>query len=126
MNYWDIIILGYLIGITIVGFWVLKRVIDYFPEWITQLIRENIEKLMNDKEIYDSIVDYISKIGKESMQNITGQSGRKPAGLLELIIPAIFNRFTGQGNQGNPGNQEQSKKLPEKPAERIINPFQKK
>ncbi|MEM3265718.1 MAG: hypothetical protein QXH07_07170 [Thermoplasmata archaeon] len=124
MNYWDIIILGYLIGITIVGFWVLKRVIDYFPDWITQLIRENVEKLMNDKEIYDSIVDYITKLGKESMQNITGQSGRKPAGLLEMIIPAIFNRFTGQGNQGN---QEQPKKLPEKPIiERVVNPFQKK
>ncbi|MEM4067631.1 MAG: hypothetical protein QXV17_12320 [Candidatus Micrarchaeaceae archaeon] len=125
MDYFAFASLVYLIGVTIFAGYVLNRLIQRIPDIVQNEIKNAIEDILNDKELYDEITKYLQGLAKGTIQSINPMPRSK--GLLGDLLPMIISRFIpiGSRESENPENQEKSQKKPEK-SERIINPFQKK
>ncbi|MEM4067705.1 MAG: hypothetical protein QXV17_12690 [Candidatus Micrarchaeaceae archaeon] len=127
MDYFALASLVYLIGITLFAGYVLNRLIQRIPDIVQNEIRNAIEDILNDKELYDEITRYLQGLAKGTMQSINPMP--RSRGLLGDILPMILSRFIPIGPRSespeNPENQEKPQKKPEKP-EKVINPFQKK
>ncbi|MEM3845907.1 MAG: hypothetical protein QXU98_09420 [Candidatus Parvarchaeota archaeon] len=117
----------YLVSITILAGYVLNRLVQRIPDIVQNEIRNAIEDILNDKQLYDEITKYLQGLAKGTMASINPMPRSK--GLLGDLLPMILSRFIPIGprteNPENPENQEKAQKKPEKP-ERVINPFQKK
>ncbi|MEM3872601.1 MAG: hypothetical protein QXE05_08590 [Nitrososphaeria archaeon] len=126
MDYFSLASLIYLIGVTIFAGFVLNRLIQRIPDIVQNEIRNAIEDILNDKQLYDEITKYLQGLAKGTMASINPMP--RSRGLLGDILPMILSRFIPIGPRSeseNPENPEKSEKKPEKP-ERVINPFQKK
>ncbi|MEM3873325.1 MAG: hypothetical protein QXE05_12265 [Nitrososphaeria archaeon] len=127
MDYFALASLIYLVGITIFAGYVLNRLVQRIPDIVQNEIRNAIEDILNDKQLYDEITKYLQGLAKGTMASINPMPRSK--GLLGDLIPLIFSRFIPIGprteNPENPENQEKPQRKPEKP-ERVINPFQRK
>ncbi|MEM3872838.1 MAG: hypothetical protein QXE05_09805 [Nitrososphaeria archaeon] len=125
MDYFALASLVYLIVITIFAGYVLNRLVQRIPDIVQNEIRNAIEDILNDKQLYDEITKYLQGLAKGTMASINPMP--RSRGLLGDLLPMILSRFIpiGPRESENSENPEKSEKKPEKP-ERVINPFQKK
>ncbi|MEM4067695.1 MAG: hypothetical protein QXV17_12640 [Candidatus Micrarchaeaceae archaeon] len=126
MDYFALASLIYLVGISVFAGYVLNRLVQRIPDIVQNEIRNAIEDILNDKQLYDEITKYLQGLAKGTMSSLNPMP--RSRGLLGDLLPMILSRFIPIGPRSeneNPENPEKSEKKPEKP-ERVINPFQKK
>ncbi|MEM4067506.1 MAG: hypothetical protein QXV17_11695 [Candidatus Micrarchaeaceae archaeon] len=126
MDYFALASLVYLVVLTVFAGFVLNRLIQRIPDIVQNEIRNAIEDILNDKQLYDEITKYLQGLAKGTMASINPMP--RSRGLLGDLLPMILSRFIPIGPRSeneNPENPEKTEKKPEKP-ERVINPFQKK
>ncbi|MEM4067516.1 MAG: hypothetical protein QXV17_11745 [Candidatus Micrarchaeaceae archaeon] len=81
----------YLVGITIFAGYVLNRLIQRIPDIVQNEIRNAIEDILNDKQLYDEITKYLQGLAKGTMASINPMP--RSRGLLGDLLPMILSRF---------------------------------
>ncbi|MEM4067641.1 MAG: hypothetical protein QXV17_12370, partial [Candidatus Micrarchaeaceae archaeon] len=70
MDYFSLASLIYLVGITLFAGYVLNRLIQRIPDIVQNEIKNAIEDILNDKELYDEITKYLQGLAKGTIQSI--------------------------------------------------------
>ena len=118
MNPFEISLLFVILGIQIFEFIfvlnILKKLINSMQERIHEILKEEISELLNDKELYDSLKDYLGSLG----QGIITKLQPKGSNNLVQLISAVLQKFI-------PEPKEETSKTENLPGKVLRNPFTK-
>jgi len=119
MNAFEISLLFIILGFQVFEFVfvlnIIKKVINSFEDRFHDMLKDEISVLLNDKELYDSLKDYLGSLS----QGVIGKLQPKGSNnLLQTLITTVMQRFI-------PGSQSETPKTENPPSKSLKNPFTK-
>jgi len=95
MNTTEIILLIVLLGfqafqfVTILN--IIKKIINSLKDRIHEIIKDEISILLNDKDLYDSLKDYLGSLAQGALGKLQPRNSNN--NMLQALIGTILQRF---------------------------------
>ncbi|MEM0050753.1 MAG: hypothetical protein QXW39_09525 [Candidatus Bathyarchaeia archaeon] len=85
-----LITLGYIIGFSLAIISILRGIIQRIPELFDSLIQDEIQRIINNKEIFDQIKQYIADLGQGALSKISPKQSFKFQDLIGFALQHFF------------------------------------
>ena len=107
---------------------IMRRLLNELPDMIHEYMKGEIQKILNDKELFDELKTYGQGLAQGVLQGVQGKKQGR-ADLWGGILGMLINRFLpfnmpGPGSQNEPENVTEIKPAqPVKQSSKPKNPF---
>ncbi|MEM3828616.1 MAG: hypothetical protein QXP36_05330 [Conexivisphaerales archaeon] len=108
-----LIILGYLIGFSLAIISIMRGIIQKIPDLFDSLVQDEIQRLLNNKEIFDQIKQYITDLGQGALSKISPRQSFK----FQDLIGFAIQHFLMPKSEKPP--EQSQKALPRNPFQKI-------
>jgi hypothetical protein len=119
MNAFEIGLLFAILGFQVFEFVlvlnIIKKVINSFQDRVHEMLKDEISILLNDRDLYDSLKDYLGSLGQGVIGKLQPRSSNN---LVQTLIGTVLQRLV----PGSPGEISKSDNSPGKTSK---NPFTK-
>jgi len=84
------VILGFQVFEFVLVLNIIKKVINSFQDRIHEMLKDEITTLLNDKDLYDSLKDYLGSLGQGVVSKLQPRGSNN---LVQTLIGTVLQRF---------------------------------